>query len=100
MYDTHQKTYSPTLKNKQEYFSSIDSYSTISRSSMPPSSLRLGGTISSSSLAQPECLSAEDKQRITEDYQRLKVKLKAIEDELIDHLNELKVICLEEAVSL
>lgn len=67
---------------------------------MPPSSsLRLGGTISASSLAAQVEISAEDKQRITEDYQRLKTKLKSIEDELIAQLNELKSICLEEAVS-
>ncbi|KAI6175541.1 FERM domain-containing protein 4B [Aphelenchoides bicaudatus] len=76
--------------------SSIDSYSTISRSSMPPSSLRIG-TLSSTSLSVNKNLSAEEKQELDKEYKRLKTKLKSIEDELITHLNELKTICLEEA---
>lgn len=66
---------------------------------MPPSSVRLG-TLSSTSLSINKAMSAEEKEQLTQKYHSLKVKLKAIEDELITQLNELKGICLEEAVSL
>lgn len=65
---------------------------------MPPSSLRLGTLSSASIIGQSECKTAEEKQQIAENYQRLKAKLRLIEDELIAQLNELKTICLEEAV--
>jgi hypothetical protein len=65
---------------------------------MPPSLVRLG-ILSSTSLSANKNLTPEEKQELTEEYKRLKTKLKSIEDELISQLNELKGICLEEAVS-
>jgi hypothetical protein len=67
---------------------------------MPPSSIRLGTLSSTSLVGQSGCVTAEEKQKIAETYQHLKAKLRLIEDELIEQLNELKTICLEEAVSL
>lgn len=101
----------PTLLSKILcIYSSIDSYaSTRSRSSlMPPasSSARLicvpsSGSLSMNHQKEGECAGTvdEQKQRLTAEYHRLKAKLKAIEDELLGQLNELKSVCLEEAVS-